>query len=228
MSNAQPVRANALRVTRADECGVPVAEATANSRVTTAGFIRVGLAIENITSSTISVPGASGATCVYSRGVDTTVGMNVTLELCNFNLSVMEILLGTGILTDYAAPVEDVGFVLGSDGSFNASTAMLEWWSINNNNEACATGGTNPARPYFHSVLPRVNRWTLGGNLDFGDNATTVTLTGFAEPSAAFAPSRAADEFTAADVTAANNANALYFGREVTTIPASVTTGYDL
>lgn len=227
MSNAAPVRAYALRVTRTDACGVPVAEATAKSRITTAGFVSVGLAADVLTSSDITVTGASGATCIRSKGVPSLLGFNVTLQLCNVNLSVLEMLLGSAILTDYLAPVEDVGGVISSDGSFNDNTVALEWWSGNANNDACAAAGTNPKRPYVHWGLPRVNRWVMSGNLDFGDTASTITLTGYAEPSRAFAETKATDQLSAADLTAINASGGLLFWREVTALPATVATGYD-
>lgn len=227
MSNAAPVRAYAMRVTRTDACGVPVAEATANSRVTTAGFISVGLAADVSTSTDIVVNAASGVACVRSKGVPTLLGFNVTLQLCNVNLAIMEMLLGSAILTDYAAPVEDVGGVISSDGTFNDNTVALEWWSGNANNDACAAAGANPKRPYVHWGLPRVNRWTPSGNLDFGDAASNVTLTGYAEPSRAFAETKATDNLTVADVTAINATGGLLFWREVPGLPVTQTVGYD-
>lgn len=226
MSNGAPVRALAMRVTRADACGVPVAEATANSRVTTTGFINVGFGADVFRSSDIQIPAASGAICIRSKGVPSLLGGNVTLQLCDFNLAVMEMLLQTATLTDYTTPVEDVGGVLTADGSFNDSTVVLEWWSENNKNDACAAGGTNPTRPYLHFVAPRVNRWVLDGNVDFGDNATTATLSGYAEPSTAFVKTKAADEFTAADELAIQQ-NGLLAWREVTALPVTIANGYD-
>lgn len=227
MSNAAPVRALALRVTRTDACGVPVPEATAKSRITTAGFISIGLAADVFTSSEIQVAGASGSICVRSKGVPSLLGMNVTLQLCNYNESILEMLLGSTVLSDYTAPVEQVGGVIHADGSFNDNTVALEWWPSNGNNDACAAAGTNPKRPYLHFGLPRVNRWVVSGNLDFGDAASTITLQGYAEPTTAFAETRAADGLTAADL-AAINANGLVFWREATAIPATTASGYDL
>ena len=88
MANAAPARANALRLTRTDACGVPVAEVTAESRVTTAGFIQIGLASDIFTSSDIQVPAASGSICVRSKGVSSLLGYDVTIQLCDFNLAV--------------------------------------------------------------------------------------------------------------------------------------------
>ena len=219
MSNVAPARAQRLRITRTDACGVPVAEATANSRVTTEGFVSVGLAAETRTSSDIEVPNAAGGVCVYSKGVTSLLGFNVTLELCDFNLAMLEMTLGTGVLTD----TTDVGGVINADGSFNAATVMVEWWSDNAKNDACAAGGD----PYIHFLLPRVNRWVLSGNTDFGDTATTVTLEAYAEPTAAFAPSRAVDGWTAADITAIN-ANGVLAWRTTNILPTAVAEGYDI
>lgn len=226
MANAAPVRALAMRLTRTDACGAPVAEVTANSRITTAGFISVGLASDVFTSSDIQVPAASGAICVRDKGVPSLLGYDVTIQLCNFNESIMEMLLGAAILTTPGPPVSQVGGVIGSDGSFNDNTVMVEWWSRNGNSDACAAGSGGAA--FLHWVLPRVNRWVLSGNIDIGDSATTVTLQGYAEPTTAFAASRAADEWTAADVTAINAARGVLAWREVTASPTSTAFGYDV
>lgn len=226
MANAAPVRALALRLTRTDACGAPVPEATANSRITTAGFISVGLASDVFTSSDIQVAAASGAICVRDKGVPSLLGYDVTLQLCNFNESILEMLLGASILTTPGPPtVSQVGGVIGSDGSFNDNTVMVEWWSRNGNNDACAGGG---GAAFLHWVLPRVNRWVLSGNIDIGDSATTVTLQGYAEPTTAFAESRVADQWTAADVTAINAARGVLAWREVTSTPATTAFGYDV
>ena len=229
MSNAAPIRAQALRLTRTDACGAPVPEATANSRVTTDGFITVGLAAEVFTSQDIEVIGADGASKVFSKGVSSLRGFNVTIQISDFNLAVLELTGQSSILTDYAAPVELVGGVVHADGSINNSTVMLEWWPENSKNDACAAvaAGGNPRRPYIHMIAPRVNRWVISGNLDFGNQASVITLTAYAEPSTAFLPSRAADEFTAAD-EADLQANGVLAWREVTALPAITAAGYDL
>ena len=222
MAAPAPARANAIRFTRTDVCGVPVAEATANSRLTTAGFVEVGMALDVFTSSDIAVTGADGAQCVFSKGQNTLRGIDITLSLCSFNESIMEMLLGSTILVDGA---DNVGAVVGADGTINTNTVMVEWWSTNANSDACAAGG----RGFTHHVLPRVNRWVLTGNTDFGDTATTLQFAAYAEPSTAYAASRAADEIVAADVAAANAASAVYFFREVTALPAQIPgSGFDV
>lgn len=221
MGNAAPARANALRITRTDACGVPVDEAVANSRVTTAGFITVGLGADVFTSSDIQVASASGAICVRSKGIPSLLGYNVTIQLCDFNLAVLEMTQGITLLDDGGAPAEDIGGVVTASGAFNSNTVMVEWFSINENQDACAAGNA-----YLHFVLPRVSRWTISGNTDFGDTATLITLSGYADPTQAFAASRAADEWTAPDIAAINNDGVLAW-KEVSALPTTVSSGYD-
>lgn len=220
MGNVAPARANALRITRTDACGVPVDEITANSRVTTAGFINVSLGSDVFTSSDIQVAGASGAICVRSKGVPSLLGYDVTLQLCDFNLAVLEMTQGISLLDDGGG--NDIGGVITAAlGSPNTNTVMVEWFSTNQNNDACAAGNA-----YVHFVLPRVSRWTVTGTTEFGDTATLITLQGYADPTQAFAASRAADEWTAADITAINN-DGLLAWKEVAALPTTVTAGYD-
>ncbi len=215
MAAPAPARANAIRFTRTDVCGVPVAEATANSRLTTAGFVEVGMAMDSFSSADIQIVSAAGSPCVYSKGQNTLRGIDVSLSICTFNESILEMLLGSAILVDGA---DNVGGVVTADGTVNSNTLMVEWWSINGVGDSCT--GANP-RPYIHSVLPRVSRWSLTGNTDFGDVATTLQFTAYAEPTTAFAASRAADEFTAADIAAINQSG-VYAYREVAALPAQI------
>ena len=154
MSTASPIRARRLRITRTDDCGVPVAEATANSRITRSAFITVGLGADVFRSSDIQVAGADGSICVRSKGVPSLLGYDITIQLCNYDTAILEMLLGASILTDYTTPVEDVGGVISGAGDFNANTVMVEWWPENGSNDACATGGTNPQRPFMHFAGP--------------------------------------------------------------------------
>lgn len=228
MANATVIRALRLRATRADACGVLEAEATANSRVTTNAFVSASLATDVFTSTDIQVVGADGGVCARSKGRNTLQGFDVTLTLCNYNEALLELLLGMTILTDYAAPVENVGGVIAASGTPNPNVVALELFPENGNNDACATGGGNPARPYLHYVLPKVTGWELGGTIDFGDAASTITLTGYAEPSTTFTASRAVDEWTAADLASIQN-NGLLAYREITAaaLPAPTASGYD-
>lgn len=227
MSNGAPQRADRIRFTRTDDCGIPVAEATPNSRITFSAFVSVSLAADVFTSTDIEVVGASGAVCQFSKGVSSLRGFDVTIQLCNYNEAVTEITGLTSTLSDYTTPVEDVGGVITASGAFNSASTMVEWWPRNGNNDACAVGGTNPTRPFLHYVLPRVNRWVVSGNQDFGDSATLLTLQGYAEPTRAFAASRAADEWTVNDLNSINQDGVMAW-REVTALPVENTqAGYD-
>lgn len=216
-----------MRLTRTDACGAPIAEATANSRITTAGFISLTLSADVFEGSDIEIANAAGVLCVEDKGTDSLKGLELELKLCDVNESILEMLLGAAILTDYSMPVEQVGFVLPStDVSLGLNYAMLEIWSRNANNEACVTAD-NPARPYFQWLLPKTSRWQLGGSIDFADGHQEITLTGYAESNSAFAASRADDEWTAADI-AAIIAGGPLAGREVTALPEQVSgSGYD-
>ncbi len=90
MSTASPIRARRLRLTRTDECGVPVAEATANSRITRSAFITVGLGADVFRSSDIQVAGADGSICVRSKGVPSLLGYDITIQLCNYDTAIFE------------------------------------------------------------------------------------------------------------------------------------------
>jgi hypothetical protein len=227
MSAAASVRGLAMRLARADACGVIEAEATADSRITVATFVRVGISPDVFEGSDIEVTSAGGTLCIDDKGTDTLKGIDLELEICNVNESILELLTGAAVLTDYAAPVEQVGFVAApTDVALGLNYASLEVWTRNANNDACAVGA-NPARPYLHWLFPRTSRWQISDIGDFGDGAQTITLTGYGESSTAFTAVRAADEWTAADLLAINAGGPVAM-REVTALPAQIAgSGYD-
>lgn len=228
MSAAASVRGLAMRLTRQDACGVNELEATADSRITLASFVRVGITPDVFEGSDIEITSAGGTLCIDDKGVDTLKGFDLELEICNVNETILEMLTGAAILTDYTMPVENVGFVAApTDVALGLNYAALEIFTRNSNNEACASG-TNPARPYLHWLFPRTSRWQISDIGDFGDSAQTVTLTGYGETSTAFTASRAADEWTVADLAAINSGGPVAM-REVSALPAQLSgSGYDI
>lgn len=219
-ANPSPQRAYRLRFTRTDACGVPVAETTADSRVTTQGFLQVGLSAEVFNSTDIRVVGASGAVLVDSKGNPSLLGFNTTIQMSSFNEAALEMLLGSSILDDGAGAT--TGGVVHATGEPNLNTVMVEWWPENGNNDACAGGGD----PYLHYVLPRVNRWVISGDLAFADAANSITLQGYAQPTQAFAASRTSDGWSAADITTINQ-NGLLAWKSAAALPAATQSGYD-
>jgi hypothetical protein len=216
-----------MRLTRQDACGVNEVEATADSRITVASFVRVGITPDVFEGSDIEITSAGGTLCIDDKGVDTLKGFDLELEICNVNETILEMLTGAAILTDYTMPVENVGFVAApTDVALGLNYAALEVFTRNANNDACASG-MNPARPYLHWLFPRTSRWQISDIGDFGDSAQTITLTGYAEASTAFTASRAADEWTAADLTAINSGGPIAM-REIQALPAQISgDGYD-
>lgn len=228
MSAAKSVRGLAMRFTRTDACGVPQAEVTVNSRLTTAAFVTIGLTPDVFEGDDIEITAANGNLCIDDKGTDTLKGIDLEMEICDVNESLLEMLLAWGILTDYLTPVEQVGFVAAaSNVALGLQYTMLEVWSRNASDDACAVV-TNPGRPYFHWLFPLTSRWQLSDIGDFGNNAQTLTLTGYSENNTNFAASRAADEWTVADVAAIQAGGAIA-GREVVALPAQIPgSGFDL
>jgi hypothetical protein len=226
MAAPAPVRGLAMRLTRTDACGVPVAALSPNRAITTAAFVELKMTADLYTSADIQVPNAGGTVCVFDKGFSSLKGYNLELKLCSFNESVLEMLgIGT-ILSDYTTPVEQVGFVMNPTGSVNGAHVQLEIWAKNANNNACNTS-TNPKRPYVQVVLPLTSHWAQTGDLTFGNAEATMTFTGYAQSAAGYAKAVAAEEWTAADVTAIKAGGPVAV-REVAALPAIlISQGYD-
>jgi hypothetical protein len=190
------VNALAIRVTRTDACGIPVAENVANGRILTAGFITLTLAPNIEAGNEITVKKANGEICVTDKQPDQLKWLDATIELCGVPFPLIEMMLGASALMD--GP-DIVGGVLPSRTAQTTNLPVqIELWSRNKEAESCAGGG---AGAYVQWVMPLGKNWQVSGDIAFGADATSLSIVGQIESTAGYQPSVAA-EFDAAQITA--------------------------
>ena len=198
------IKGLAIRVTRTDICGVPESIFDADTRITTTGFVSLGLTPNIESGEEITVKNADGSLCVTDKDPDQLKWFDLELLLCGVPLPLLEMLLGVTLLTDGA---DSVGGVLPSRAAqIDQLPRQMEVWSRNKDAAACAPGAT-PV-PYVQWLLPLTRNWNVSGNLSFSITQLEFTLSGQAEETQGYQPSHGG-EWDAGQVAAIQNGGPL-------------------
>ena len=191
MSCPSMITACAMRITRNNSAGVPLATTVAKSRLLMAAFTNLTLAPDVEAGEEIAIKNACGAVCVSRKLPDSLKGFNLTLRFCGWSTLAAEMLVGASVLLN-GSTVR--GQVWPSSITDTTQSTQIELWAVNN-----APTGASDA--YIHFVLPKTYNWQLSGNLDFTNGAVQLELSGYAEKNPNWTPSIAA-EFEAGDTAA--------------------------
>lgn len=191
MSCPSMITACALRITRNNAAGVPLATSVAKSRLLLAAFTNLTLAPDVEAGEEISIKNACGAVCVSRKLPDSLKGFNVTLRFCGWSTLAAEMLVGAPLLLDGSTVRGQVWPATITD---TTQSTQVELWAVNST-------PTSADDAYIHFVLPKTYNWQLSGNLDFTNGAIQLELSGYAEKNPNWTPSIAA-EFEAGDTAA--------------------------
>jgi hypothetical protein len=179
------IRGRALRITRNDECGRPIASGTANSRHTTEAFTMFTFTPDVDSGTEIIRRNARGIICIRDVGTDQLKGMRVSAQFCGINTVALEMLTGLIPLTNSAGDTVGGVWPCDMDPKRNVS---VELWSENDDDELCSGGF-----PYIQFAFPRIRNWQLSGAVAVQDDAVDVTLTGYLECNKNWLPSVAGE-----------------------------------
>lgn len=184
------IKACAMRITRLDDCSVPLDPLTPNSRIQTAGFMELNLSPDVEDGEDITTKNACGDICIRDKDCDRLKGFEVELKLCGIPLPVIEMLTGATLLDDGALPTPNiVGAVMKEAKALPCEDPRsLEFWSKNADKNLCGPGGVT-GNQFIHWVLPRTINWEISGGLNFTIGALEVTLSGYAENNPQWFPS---------------------------------------
>lgn len=162
------IRGTALRLTALDRCGRVLYGPKAS--LVTDGFITASLSPQNNTGTEISVVKANGQVCVYDKAPDTLKSFTVKLVLCNVNPALLGMLAGYEQVLDHGGAA--VGNRISEDPPVDG--AAVEIWSDIVGAECAADAdGT-----WGYSLLPRTTGWAISGDIEYGNSAVNVELTG--------------------------------------------------
>jgi hypothetical protein len=182
------IKGCALRITRLNECGVPLDPLVPNSRIQTAAFTEITLSPDTEDGEDITIKNACGAICIRDKDCMRLKGFDVEMKLCGIPLMVLEMILDSTLL-EAPTPGDFKGAVLRESKSAPcAYPKMIEVWSKNANRDQCGVGGLG-ANVFVHWLLPHTTNWEISGDLTFNQGALEVTLAGYAENNPNWFPS---------------------------------------
>lgn len=186
------IKGAGLRLTRLDECGVPLSEVTANSRLTTAGFVMMTLEPDFDETPEILVKTADSVVAGHEASSMTPKGFKGKLKVAGVAPEVLEMTINAGLLTDSDSNVRGMT----SPSSDDAPNYLaLQTWSRTTRRGACSSG----AFPFFEWNLAGCDKWALTGELLWDEeSATEFELSFYCSENPNWAPSIAADLETAA------------------------------
>lgn len=205
------IKGKVVRLTRLDECGVPVAGSC--STVVSECFVSVTLAAEIEAGDEYHQKSAWGDLCITDRDPDRIKWVNVTAQFAELNPDALDILTGS-------SPVVSSGNVIGStwNSDPNTSAFALEVWTKRTGSVTCST--TSPEWGYF--LVPFVRNGRVDGDITIGNGVLNVSVMGMGFPAPAawgdspYAQNPFVEDFPTGDI----------FGMVVTTVqPPADTNG---
>lgn len=160
------LKGRVIRLTRVDECGVPVVGAC--SSIVTNGFITVGFAPEVESGEEYTQKNAWGDFCISEKDGDRNKWVNITLSMCEVNPDVLDLVGGGTPITD---GVDTIGASFGEDNNLEAFA--LEVWTKQAGG-VCEGGA--PEWGYF--VSPFVKNGAIDGSVTVENGVMTLGLKG--------------------------------------------------
>lgn len=185
----QSIRGCAVRITRLNECGVPLDPLVPNSRIQFAAFTEVTLSPDTEDGANITMKNACGQICIRDKDIPRLLGFDVKLVMCGVPLPALEMLLDTTLLHG-DTPGDFKGAVLReSKGATAPDPKMFEVWSKNANRAQCGVGGIGSA-VYVQWLLAHTKNWEIDDDLSFSyEDPLTFGLSGYVENNPNFFPS---------------------------------------
>lgn len=181
--NASSIRGLALRATRLNADGTPAEGGTDECDVyLTSGFIRVAFTPNYSTGDEIEIKRADGGICTYYKQPDVLKDTTVTLELCDPDPVLTQMLIGGVVLTSptLCQPVppgtDDVAAGWAVEKAGVDATPFgtgLEVWS-----QAIVGGKKASVCPYFHWLFPYVTSMKITGEREVGNSSLATVFEG--------------------------------------------------
>lgn len=164
-----PIRGLAMRATRVNNCGTPVEGLTGYA--VSCGFVSIGLSANIDDGTEIVVRTAGGKLCINEPACRTLTRYDVTIEFCQVDPELFELIAGHRLLVDYKG--DSVGHTV--DEEINCETGFaLEIWSQLAGGDCNADGSAN----YYYWLLPWVSNGVIGGDITIEDGPVTFTFEG--------------------------------------------------
>lgn len=145
-----------VRATRLDDCGLP--EYGACGTVVSEGFINIELENNETDPEEISQTLANGQRCYYRETARQLNNIQATIEFCEVDPELFEMMTGSPLVLDDAVSPEAHGFTTDS-ASYGVANVALEVW-MNLASGGCV-GGTYPRR-WGYYLMPWLYQGVVG------------------------------------------------------------------
>jgi hypothetical protein len=164
-----PIRGLAMRATRVNNCGCPVEGVT--SSAVSCGFVSIGLSAQIDEGTPITVRTAAGELCINEPACRTLTRYDVTIEFCQVDPELFELMASTRVLTDYKG--DSVGHTVGENIQCQTGFALEVWSQV-------AGAECDPGAPgsWYYWLLPFVTSGLIGGDITIEDGPVTFTFSG--------------------------------------------------
>ena len=160
-----PIKGTVMRVVRLDACGAPVTGTDA--QVVSKGFISINPSPQYEDGEEFIQRNAAGELCVNEKDADALKRIDLTIQLCNVDPDLIELILGARLIKDGS---DSIGFAL-SEAPSTAKFALEVWQKIAGG--ACGGG----SEQWVHHVFPWVENGRLNDfTIEYGP--TTYELAG--------------------------------------------------
>lgn len=156
-------RGRTLRLTRLDECGVPLEGP--DSSLVTAGFVQVVTTPVYQDAEEIQVVNANGQACIDDQADPALRWLTTAITLCNINPAAINILTGDPMVSDDATPTANtVGFRIDQAVTGTASFALEVWSGVPG--QTCGVGGSEQFGYWLYPfvVQGQWGEWTVGNS----------------------------------------------------------------
>lgn len=166
-----PIRGIVWRLTRLDECGVPV---VGPASTVTGKFVSIAQSPQYEASDPIRVTAADGDLCVNEPGITSYAQTDITIVLCNVDPDAVEIMTGAPVVLDAATPTPNrVGNRM-KCGRVNAKFALEIW--TEKAGQSCVAG----VKEYIYQVFPLVqNAQRADDTIENAAQAVSFTASAF-------------------------------------------------
>jgi hypothetical protein len=166
-----------MRATRLDVQGKWVTSAT--GAACSKGFISVQMNANIEEGEEFKVKNAAGVLCISEKGCPSLNFLELTIEFCNVDPELFELITGTRLLVDYAGA--GVGFTQGKTIRCEGGFALEVWTRV--------AGGSVAGSGYVYFLLPQVvNAIIAPGNIENGPMTFTLTGNSKANPNWGLGP----------------------------------------
>lgn len=171
----------------AQVCAIRVARLTstceftpgATASVATSAIVRVAASPDYSAGEDFEMKNGCGQICVSMKNCDQLKRMNLQMELCTRDPSLVELLTGASLITDGS---DIIGYSRRGVGAACPTPVSIEIWTkamtINNTCPPASVDDYSDAR-WWRVIWPKAT-FTLG-DVNFANEIATLTLTGFAE-----------------------------------------------